>query len=375
LLRLSTMALGNELRVDGLSLIFDDDARDDAKLDFWTIDDVGREPTSSLDSSSASSVTAWDDLLNAFDAFCRDVVSFDVESLGAELWSLPQCETFIQGEHGEDVRQHIACVVRDLLSARMEGHSGSEDGSQGETKRLEAEDPKRAIGYVRNRVNARLRSLKTTNPTSSTGFRNRLTMLRDMFVAELRTFAEDTERLERMGKEATREKSHLCLNLPDAAQVLRARFQNSLEIVLDAFDAVFEQISTESTAIDGKRGQRKKAKASLMNSGAAIIDPTKDKTSSSVIAQGRHTSHAKKILSTWLWEHFYPTETRLKPIPTRAEKEELARQTGLTTTQVGDWFVNARARLWKPYIEGLLRGVYNDAMVKKALDLQADAAA
>jgi hypothetical protein len=372
------MAFGNELRVDGLSLIFDDDAREDADLDFWTIDDVSRESVSSLDSSSASSVTAWDDLLNAFDAFCRDVVSFDVESLGAELWSLPQCETFIQGEHGEDVRKHIACVVRDLLSARMEGRSGSEDGSRGETKRLEAEDPKRAIGYVRNRVNARLRSLKTTNPTSSTGFRNRLTMLRDMFVAELRTFAEDTERLERMGEEATREKSHLCLNLPDAAQVLRARFQNSLNIILDAFDAAFEQISTESTALDGKRTQRKKAKASSMNtgnSGAAIIEPTKDKTCSSASAQGRHTKHAKKILSTWLWEHFYPTETRLKPIPTRAEKEELARQTGLTTTQVGDWFVNARARLWKPYIEGLVRGVYNDAMVKKALDLQADAAA
>jgi hypothetical protein len=181
-----------------------------------------------------------------------------------------------------------------------------------------------------------------------------------------------------MGEEATREKSHLCLNLPDAAQVLRARFQNSLNIILDAFDAAFEQISTESTALDGKRTQRKKAKASSMNtgnSGAAIIEPTKDKTCSSASAQGRHTKHAKKILSTWLWEHFYPTETRLKPIPTRAEKEELARQTGLTTTQVGDWFVNARARLWKPYIEGLVRGVYNDAMVKKALDLQADAAA
>jgi hypothetical protein len=92
-------------------------------------------------------------------------------------------------------------------------------------------------------------------------------------------------------------------------------------------------------------------------------------------AQGRHEKHAKKILSAWLWDHFYPTDERLKPIPTRAEKEDLARQTGLTTTQVGDWFVNARARLWKPYIEGLIRGVYNDATVKKALDLQAEAAA
>jgi hypothetical protein len=180
-----------------------------------------------------------------------------------------------------------------------------------------------------------------------------------MFVAELRAFADELELLEQRGGAVARETTTLCLNLPDPVNVLRQRFKSTLESILTSFDSAFEHIV-----------QSKQSKMKSEARSACHVDDDGD-----ILAQGRHTKHAKKVLSAWLWEHFYPTETRLKPIPTRAEKEDLARQTGLTTTQVGDWFVNARARLWKPYIEGLIRGVYNDAMVKKALDLQADAAA
>ncbi|KAJ4840975.1 hypothetical protein Tsubulata_026495 [Turnera subulata] len=51
------------------------------------------------------------------------------------------------------------------------------------------------------------------------------------------------------------------------------------------------------------------------------------------------------VLKTWLFEHF------LHPYPTDTEKQSLAQQTGLSRTQVSNWFINARVRLWKPMVE------------------------
>jgi hypothetical protein len=41
-------------------------------------------------------------------------------------------------------------------------------------------------------------------------------------------------------------------------------------------------------------------------------------------------------------------------VPTKGERQALAKETGLTERQVGDWFVNARARVWKPEMQVLL---------------------
>ncbi|KAK8649371.1 hypothetical protein V6N13_130100 [Hibiscus sabdariffa] len=49
------------------------------------------------------------------------------------------------------------------------------------------------------------------------------------------------------------------------------------------------------------------------------------------------------VLRAWLFEHF------LHPYP--KEKIMLAKQTGLTRSQVSNWFINARVRLWKPIVE------------------------
>lgn len=57
-------------------------------------------------------------------------------------------------------------------------------------------------------------------------------------------------------------------------------------------------------------------------------------------------------------DHFLPSESHPHgPFPTKEEKQELARQTGLTVTQVGDWFINARARQWRPAIERVCVGL------------------
>lgn len=54
---------------------------------------------------------------------------------------------------------------------------------------------------------------------------------------------------------------------------------------------------------------------------------------------------AVAILRAWLFDHF------LHPYPTDTDKHMLATQTGLSRSQVSNWFINARVRVWKPMVE------------------------
>ncbi|KAI4375692.1 hypothetical protein MLD38_013532 [Melastoma candidum] len=54
-------------------------------------------------------------------------------------------------------------------------------------------------------------------------------------------------------------------------------------------------------------------------------------------------------LRAWLFEHFF------HPYHKDTDKALLARQTGLTTGQVSNWFINARVRLWKPMVEEIYK--------------------
>uniref|UniRef100_A0A5B7AMY9 Putative BEL1-like homeodomain protein 1 n=1 Tax=Davidia involucrata TaxID=16924 RepID=A0A5B7AMY9_DAVIN len=54
---------------------------------------------------------------------------------------------------------------------------------------------------------------------------------------------------------------------------------------------------------------------------------------------------AVSVLRAWLFEHF------LHPYPKDSDKHFLAKQTGLSRSQVSNWFINARVRLWKPMVE------------------------
>ncbi|CAN6439415.1 unnamed protein product [Victoria cruziana] len=55
------------------------------------------------------------------------------------------------------------------------------------------------------------------------------------------------------------------------------------------------------------------------------------------------------ILRAWLFEHF------LHPYPKDSDKLMLAQKTGLTRSQVSNWFINARVRLWKPMVEEMYK--------------------
>ncbi|KAL5728828.1 hypothetical protein ACHQM5_001865 [Ranunculus cassubicifolius] len=51
------------------------------------------------------------------------------------------------------------------------------------------------------------------------------------------------------------------------------------------------------------------------------------------------------VLREWMFQNF------LHPYPKDSEKHILAARSGLTRSQVSNWFINARVRLWKPLIE------------------------
>ncbi|KAF7830478.1 homeobox protein ATH1-like [Senna tora] len=63
------------------------------------------------------------------------------------------------------------------------------------------------------------------------------------------------------------------------------------------------------------------------------------------------------VLRAWMFQNF------LHPYPKDAEKHLLAVKSGLTRSQVSNWFINARVRLWKPLIEEM----YAEMNKRKAL--------
>jgi Homeobox KN domain len=61
--------------------------------------------------------------------------------------------------------------------------------------------------------------------------------------------------------------------------------------------------------------------------------------------RGCLTARQNNILRVWLFSNFQ------NPYPEPAEKTNLASSTGLSATQINNWFINARVRVWKPTVE------------------------
>lgn len=61
--------------------------------------------------------------------------------------------------------------------------------------------------------------------------------------------------------------------------------------------------------------------------------------------RGCLTPKQNNILRVWLFSNFQ------NPYPEPVEKADLARRTDLTATQINNWFINARVRVWKPTVE------------------------
>ncbi|CAD5173238.1 unnamed protein product [Musa acuminata subsp. malaccensis] len=69
------------------------------------------------------------------------------------------------------------------------------------------------------------------------------------------------------------------------------------------------------------------------------------------------------ILRAWLFEHFLHPIICFASYPKESEKLILARQTGLSRSQVTNWFINARVRLWKPMIEDMYKEEIGDTEI------------
>ena len=64
--------------------------------------------------------------------------------------------------------------------------------------------------------------------------------------------------------------------------------------------------------------------------------------------QRMHMRNANRdTLRTWFADHFH------HPYPRNNEKKQLSRSTGLTVTQVNNWFINTRVREWKPHVRAM----------------------
>lgn len=57
-------------------------------------------------------------------------------------------------------------------------------------------------------------------------------------------------------------------------------------------------------------------------------------------------AEASKILKEWFLNHYQ------HPYPSEEEKKELQEKTGLSITQINNWFINKRVRIWRPLVGG-----------------------
>ena len=102
---------------------------------------------------------------------------------------------------------------------------------------------------------------------------------------------------------------------------------------------------------DAKTAMTKSAKAKGPRPGSTkkVVKPVADDPEAEVIGELKFNAQSVKTqpLRDWLLAHFD------KPYPDDEDKVRLAEASGMTRAQVGNWFINARVRTWRPMVLGL----------------------
>ena len=187
-------------------------------------------------------------------------------------------------------------------------------------------------------------SSRSLNPSKNNYDDQKINIVADNVCSSLR----DLNNIETRQLNRAKKAMKTTLSVPDGRvlRVIEDKFKHSRKVALVAFEKFCAKTTTtcEHNSI-----------------------PRDDQENDEGEKSKRHGKRVKKILSEWLYENFYPTGTRKRPVPTKVEKKMLAEKTGLTQTQVTDWFVNARARLWKPRVEGIVRSVIDELKNKEGM--------
>ncbi len=117
--------------------------------------------------------------------------------------------------------------------------------------------------------------------------------------------------------------------------------------------AIRTQIKTKQTISTRKSSKKKPIPPIRERSGTPIVwnareGPTKRKgrkLNKKKKKRGSLPKEAIKYMRQWLFDHFQ------NPYPTEEEKKSIAKEIGLTYTQVNYWFINARVRIWRPMLQ------------------------
>ncbi|KAL0739351.1 hypothetical protein Bca4012_015561 [Brassica carinata] len=127
---------------------------------------------------------------------------------------------------------------------------------------------------------------------------------------------------------------------------LHTRF--ALQTVSFLYKNLRERISKKILMMGSflERGKEKSQENSIINQ-HCLLQQLKHKNHQIWRPQRGLPEKSVSVLRTWMFQNF------LHPYPTDSEKHLLAIRSGLTRSQVSNWFINARVRLWKPMIEDM----------------------
>jgi hypothetical protein len=107
-----------------------------------------------------------------------------------------------------------------------------------------------------------------------------------------------------------------------------------------------EFIIHEETPPSFKRRELRESEEGTASKKKKSQDDKKDGGS----ARGSLPKKAIEDLKAWLFDHFH------HPYPTEEEKIEMAKANTLTLTQVNNWFINSRRRIWRPLMDSSKSG-------------------
>jgi len=79
----------------------------------------------------------------------------------------------------------------------------------------------------------------------------------------------------------------------------------------------------------------------------ALPSGSQSPTTAAKKRKGNLPKSATNLLKKWLFDHMF------HPYPTEEEKAALCSSTGLSVSQINNWFINARRRILKPMVEGV----------------------